>query len=177
MGVKATFGIPPTYPDVAASVTIEAEKGLSSSQTSELTAFAESKALENVGMAMVYTLVDLLREWLAEHNLAGQDGSMHAEMLKRVYMKEKEQQREKDVAAAVRVEGGCVVSCLCGHTSIGGPDSHLIIALQKARAAAIASGQDEEDELNRQKKLEGTAVTTEAFIAWRVRIHTYHSTA
>ena len=125
VGVKATFDIPPTYPDVPAAVTIEAEKGLSSSQTTELSAFAGSKALENVGMAMVYTLVDLVREWLAERNLAGQDGSMHAEMLKRVYMKEKEQQREKDAAAAVRfvfpAGGGagwrdgdlCVVFCVC----------------------------------------------------------------
>lgn len=46
---------------------------------------------------------------------------------------------------------------------------------QKARAAAIASGQDEEDEMNRQKKLEGTAVTVEAFVAWRVRMYSMHA--
>ena len=45
--------------------------------------------------------------------------------------------------------------------------------MQKVRAAAIASGQDEEDELNRQKKLEGTAVTTDSFIAWRVRTYVF----
>lgn len=41
--------------------------------------------------------------------------------------------------------------------------------LQKARAVAAANGEDEEDELNRQKRLEGTAVTPESFVAWRVR--------
>jgi hypothetical protein len=39
--------------------------------------------------------------------------------------------------------------------------------IQKARAAAVASGQDEEDEMNRQKRLEGTAVTPESFVQWR----------
>ncbi len=102
VGVKATFSIPPTYPDVAADVGIEAEKGLSEAHCSELRAFAEAKALENVGMAMVYTLVDAVREWLAEHNIKGQDGSMHAEMLKRMHLKEKEKQREVDLAEAVR---------------------------------------------------------------------------
>lgn len=34
---------------------------------------------------------------------------------------------------------------------------------------AAANGEDEEDELNRQKRLEGTAVTPESFVAWRVR--------
>lgn len=123
VGVKATFDIPPTYPDVPAAVTIEAEKGLSSSQTTELTAFAGGKALENVGMAMVYTLVDLVREWLAERNLAGQDGSMHAEMLKRVYMKEKEQQREKDAAAAVCFSFFVFSACVLG----GGRDGWRLV--------------------------------------------------
>lgn len=100
--MKATFSIPPTYPDVPAEINVEAEKGLSSAQCSELTAYAEAKALENVGMAMVYLLVDAVREWLADHNIAGQDGSMHAEMLKRMHLKEKEKQRETEVAAAVR---------------------------------------------------------------------------
>lgn len=114
VGVKATFSIPPTYPDVPAAVAIEAEKGLSSAQTGELTAYAEGKALENVGMAMVYTLVDAVREWLAEHNIAGQDGSMHAEMLKRMHMKEKEKQRETEMAAAVRF------ACVCAGVYAGG---------------------------------------------------------
>jgi len=41
--------------------------------------------------------------------------------------------------------------------------------LQKARAASAASGQDEVDELNRQKRLEGTAVTPASFVEWAVR--------
>lgn len=31
-----------------------------------------TQAEENIGMAMVYTLVDIVREWLLENNLAGQ---------------------------------------------------------------------------------------------------------
>lgn len=103
VGVKATFSIPPTYPDVPAEVAMKAEKGLSEAQCSELKGYTEAKAQENVGMAMVYTLVDAVREWLADHNIAGQDGSMHAEMLKRMHLKEKEKQRETEAAVAVRV--------------------------------------------------------------------------
>ena len=33
---------------------------------------APVQAEENIGMAMVYTLVDIVREWLLENNLAGQ---------------------------------------------------------------------------------------------------------
>lgn len=56
-------------------------------------------------MAMVYTLTDTIREWLLEHNIAGQDGSMHAEMLKRMHMKEKQKKKDEDHAAAAAMVG------------------------------------------------------------------------
>lgn len=136
VGVLATFSLPPTYPDVPAEVDIAPEKGLGSTQVATLQALIKSTALENVGMAMVYLLVDVIREWLVENNFAGQDGSMHAEMLKRMQIKEKEKQKatEKEEAKAKAAAGGSL---------------------------------SEEDELQRQKRLEGTPVTPESFVEWR----------
>lgn len=80
-------------------------------------------------MAMVYTLVEIAREWLIENNIAAgvslrcspyaplvwktadpagvfachivlQDGSMHGEMLRRLQMKEIAKKKESDIAAA-----------------------------------------------------------------------------
>lgn len=137
VAVQATFSIPPTYPDVPAEVSLAAEKGLSSTQCDALEQMIKEKAIENVGMAMVYLLVEVIREWLVEHNIAGAtDGSMHAEMLKRMHMKEKAQQRATDA---------------------------------EARAADGAAGAklSKEDELMRQRKLDGTPVTPETFMEWR----------
>jgi len=137
VAVQATFSIPPTYPDVPAEVSVAAEKGLSSTQCDALEQMIGEKAIENVGMAMVYLLVEVIREWLVEHNIAGAtDGSMHAEMLKRMHMKEKAQQRATDA---------------------------------EARAADGAAGAQlsKEDELMRQRKLDGTPVTPETFMEWR----------
>ena len=137
VAVQATFSIPPTYPDVPAEVSVAAEKGLSSTQCDALEQMIKEKAIENVGMAMVYLLVEVIREWLVEHNIAGAtDGSMHAEMLKRMHMKEKAQQRATDA---------------------------------EARAADGAAGAQlsKEDELMRQRKLDGTPVTPETFMEWR----------
>ncbi len=136
VGVQASFSIPPTYPDVPAEISVEAEKGLSSGQCEALERVVAEKAVENVGMPMVYLLVDAIREWLVEHNVAGdKHGSMHAEMLKRMHLKEKVKQREDEA---------------------------------QARATAGSAGAlNEEDELMRQKRLEGTPVTPESFLEWR----------
>ncbi|EWM28230.1 Ubiquitin-conjugating enzyme/RWD [Nannochloropsis gaditana] len=100
VAVKATFSIPPGYPDTKADVSVAAVKGLSTSQCQELERLMDQKATENEGMAMVYLLVDMIREWLIERNVAGAtDGSMHAEMLKRMHMKEKDEKRAADTRA------------------------------------------------------------------------------
>eukprot|EP00624_Nannochloropsis_granulata_P004666 evm.model.NODE_33510_length_18588_cov_30.463848.1 len=137
VAVQATFSIPPTYPDVPADVSVAAEKGLSSTQCDALEQIMDEKATENVGMAMVYLLVEVIREWLIEHNIAGAtDGSMHAEMLKRMHMKEKAQQRATDAEA-------------------------------RAANGAASAQLSKEDELMRQRKLDGTPVTPETFMEWR----------
>ncbi|CAM9217106.1 unnamed protein product [Chrysoparadoxa australica] len=76
--------MPERYPDEVPSIAIEGAKGLNQKLLEELCAVAHGTAKDNVGMAMGYTLAEAVREWLVDHNVAGQDGSMHADMLRRM---------------------------------------------------------------------------------------------
>ena len=70
---------PPNYPsDGPPILTIKGEKGLSATQVEELQTLADSSALENVGMASIFTVTEVVKEWLADNNIAGQDGSMYS---------------------------------------------------------------------------------------------------
>lgn len=60
--------LPPAYPNEQPELRVEAAKGLDDEQTRELQALAEAKAEENMGMAMVYTIAEELREWLLARN-------------------------------------------------------------------------------------------------------------
>lgn len=47
------------------------EKGLSDTQYKEIMALLETQIQENVGMAMVFTLCEAVREYLVENNHKG----------------------------------------------------------------------------------------------------------
>lgn len=71
--------LPRTYPEETAPfLSIEIEKGLSSIHADELAILADTTATENIGMPCVFTVAEILKEWLIDNNVAGQDGSMYS---------------------------------------------------------------------------------------------------
>lgn len=96
MGVVLKCSIGPTYPEDPPEITIQIKEGLSDGQAQDLTDLAKQVACDNVGMVMGYTMAEAIREWLAENNVSSTDGSMHANMLRR--MDEKSKQTRKETA-------------------------------------------------------------------------------
>jgi hypothetical protein len=106
-------------------------KGLSDTQRKEIRQLLDEQVQENLGMAMMYTLCEAVREYLVENNRQGnvslsrlanasfvyhrltirlavavnqQDGSEHHEMLRRLEMKKKKQeQHEATTLEQVRI--------------------------------------------------------------------------
>ncbi|CAH0488367.1 unnamed protein product [Peronospora farinosa] len=81
--------IPETYPDVEPKLEIVVKKGLIDSQVKEIKQLLDQQVQENMGMAMIYTLSEAVREYLVENNREGNDGSEHQEMLRRMEQKKK----------------------------------------------------------------------------------------
>ncbi|CAI5740588.1 unnamed protein product [Peronospora destructor] len=81
--------IPETYPDVEPKLEIVVKKGLIDSQVKEIKQLLDQQVEENMGMAMMYTLSEAVREYLVENNREGNDGSEHQEMLRRMEQKKK----------------------------------------------------------------------------------------
>jgi len=102
------FSFPDTYPDVAPEIDIEDDDGIDDDVLEEFKSALLAVAEENLGMAMVFTIVSAGIEWLGEKN----------DQLKREA--EEEKQRIK-----------------------------------------------EEEEEEERRKLEGTKVTIESFLAWK----------
>lgn len=95
------------------------DKGLSDTQHKEIVALLDAQIQENVGMAMVFTLCEAVREYLVEHNHKGnvreaermllvvrivcsrpvvvrdQDGSEYQDMLRRLEIKKKKDDKEE----------------------------------------------------------------------------------
>ncbi|KDO28318.1 hypothetical protein SPRG_06368 [Saprolegnia parasitica CBS 223.65] len=88
--------LPETYPEVSPKIDILLEKGLSDRQEKEIRALLEAQIEENLGMAMIYTITEAVREYLVENNREGNDGSEYQEMLRRMESK----QKKEDTAAA-----------------------------------------------------------------------------
>ena len=75
------------YPDLPPELSIEAVKGLSKKQCDDLLEIANRTAVENLGMPSIFTIAEAVREWLVDNNIAGQDGSMYADMMRRMVQK------------------------------------------------------------------------------------------
>jgi RWD domain len=104
VGVNLICKIGSSYPDTAPEIEIEITDGLLPAQARELQQLANETAEANVGMPMGYTIAEAIREWLVENNISNTDGSMHANMLRR--MDEKSKQTRKEVAIQ-EVCGNC----------------------------------------------------------------------
>ena len=130
---------PPAYPSVIPSIVIEPEKGLGKKQIDELQSLAEGHAQNNIGMPSIFVIAEAIKEWLADNNKPGQDGSMYAEMMRRMQQKESVEKKKADKAAV-----GAAA------------DSELKDNLL-----------DPEEQERIRKRQAGTQVTLESFIEWK----------
>ena len=87
----------PKYPDEKAMVDVKVVKGLKESQRKEILALIDTCQEENIGMPCVYSMADVIVEYLQENNRPAGDGSIHAEMLERQRLKEEAQAKENRV--------------------------------------------------------------------------------
>jgi len=132
--------IPPAYPNEVPELDVVVVKGLTEDQRKTLLGLANEKTQENLGMAMIYTIAEELKEWLLAHNEPPKDNSMFAAMQRR------EQEKTSPAAAA---------------PSSGGEDSGGRVLTEQERLDI------EQLERSKQKELDGTVVTAESFAAWR----------
>jgi len=93
-------------------------------------------------MASIFTVAEAVREWLVDHNVTGQDGSMYADMMRRMNEKETEEKKaaaKKAIAVAADAEEG-------------------------------DEDQLDEEELERLRKRQaGTQVTESSFMEWKAK--------
>ena len=143
VGIVLLATFPPEYPGSAPpELTVEVEKGLGRRQKEELEALADSTAAsEGVGVPVIFTVCEALKEWLCDNNVAGQDGSMYSEMLRREQKKDTDQRR-KDEKKAISLAA----------------DSEL---------AKEAVDPEEEERIRRRQA--GQPVTVESFNAWKAK--------
>jgi hypothetical protein len=88
---SSEWSFPKTYPEVPPELTLTNEKGLSEAWNKELYDKLLNAATDLVGGPMIFSLVEMGKEWLTERNVAGVgEGSMYSKML----AKEHEKQRE-----------------------------------------------------------------------------------
>ena len=87
----------PKYPDEKATLDVKVVKGLKESQRKEILALIDTCQEENIGMPCVYSMADVIVEYLQENNRPAGDGSIHAEMLERQRLKEEAQAKENRV--------------------------------------------------------------------------------
>lgn len=138
--------IPAEYPNESIpELSIEPEKGLNKAQVDELTNLAVSTATENMGSPSIFIVAEVVKDWLLSNNVAGQDGSMYAQMMLRMQNKEIEEQKK----ISVKEDASKLSYSLPG----GAYDDDLAI--------------DKEEQERLRKRQAGTMVNPEAFIAWK----------
>ena len=99
VAVALVVDYPSDYPSVVPNISIEPEKGLGKKQIDELQIVAKEVADSNVGMPSVFVIAEAIKEWLADNNKPGQDGSMYAEMMRRMQAKDAVEKKKQDKAA------------------------------------------------------------------------------
>ncbi|CAE7649378.1 unnamed protein product, partial [Symbiodinium microadriaticum] len=133
--------IPEAYPMVAPEIEIEIKKGLGSKNKEELLELLTACANDNLEMPSIYTIVEAAREWLVDNNVEGQDGSMYAEMMRRMQQKDVEKKKQREKAAVISA----------------------------ADSEKVGSALDPEEEERIRKRQAGHPVTMEVFMEWKVR--------
>jgi len=134
--------LPSDYPSsVPPELSIEIQKGLGQKQGDELKALADRTAGADVGMPTIFTVCEALKEWMCDNNVAGQDGSMYSEMLRR------EQKKDSDLKKKEEKK-----------------------AISKAADMEVAEKSiDPEEEERIRKRQAGQPVTVESFNAWKAK--------
>ena len=121
---------------------LEIEKGLGRKHADELKGKVIQCATENVGMPSIFTITELIKEWLSDNNIPGQDGSMYAEMMRR--------SQQKDVETKKKAEKAAII--------------------EAAESESKDKGEQDPAELERiRKRQAGTVVTLESFLEWKTK--------
>jgi hypothetical protein len=103
IGIKLLATIPLDYPESLPELSVEIVKGLTDDHAIKLAAMALEEAQNNEGMPAVYSICEVLREWLADNNMKGlDDASMHAQMMRRSKEEEQKKVRVIPVVAVSR---------------------------------------------------------------------------
>lgn len=133
---------PLEYPTVAPELQIRGIKGLNDIWNKELHSKLMKEANDNMlGAPMIFTLVDVAREWLTERNVPGLgEDSMHSKMMRAQYAKQMQVETEAAAATAAQQQGS---------SNQGG--------VSKTKSAEATA---------RKQKESGTAVTPETFEKW-----------
>ncbi|GMH79757.1 hypothetical protein TL16_g08262 [Triparma laevis f. inornata] len=138
VGVTLDVVLPETYPEVVPQIDVVLDKGLALDQKPVLTSIVTETCTENEGMPVLFTVAEAIREWLAEHNVEGQDdGSMYAQMMRREADK-KAMEKEK-----VKVQ------------------------YEEQNSKVEITEAEKEEALLLQKRKEGTPCTAPNFLAWK----------
>lgn len=139
VAIDLVCNIPPEYPSEVPDINVEIKKGLGSKHKEELMELINATALENLGMPSIYTIAEVVREWLIDNNVAGQDGSMYADMMRRMQQKDIEKKKKEEKAAIISA----------------------------ADSEKMSSEVDPEEEERMRKRQAGHAVTVEVFHEWK----------
>lgn len=91
VAVKLIVELPSDYPEESLpKISIELLKGLAEEHRDLLQSTAEATAEENMGLPMVFTICEVIREWLADNNVKGLDDvSAYATMMRKQQAQEK----------------------------------------------------------------------------------------
>lgn len=135
--------LPTNYPSEVPKIDIELKKGLVSKQKETMFEIINSTAQDNIGGPSIYTIAEAVREWLIDNNIAGQDGSMYADMMRRMQQKDVEK-KKKDVKAAIAM------------------------AADSEKSSTTVETNPEELERIRKRQA-GLPVTVEAFMEWKAK--------
>lgn len=92
--------IPSDYPLVTPEFSVQVIKGISKRQCEEILDIANKHAVDSIGMPSVFAVAGAVREWLVDNNIPGQDGSMYADMMRRMTQKDVVE-KKKEIKAAV----------------------------------------------------------------------------
>jgi len=95
VAVSVEFVLPKTYPEVVPEISVQPIKGLIPKHCEELKASGDECANENLGMPMIFTITEVIKDWLCENNRDHTDQSMHAQMMMRIEAEENKKLAEK----------------------------------------------------------------------------------
>lgn len=137
VGIKLMATIPLGYPEQQPELNVEIVKGLSEEHRSKLLDMAREESTNNEGMPAIYSICEILREWLVDNNVKGlDDASMHAQMMRRA---KDEEQKKKNAERQFEAQ-------------------------KKEEALSQA---EVEEQAVRKRRAEGTPCNKENFEVWR----------